>query len=264
MEGAAWDEVGLKKVDEYTIDIILQNPVEEASFYVPYNLSGNWIVYKPLYEASKKFYNEDGAEVATEEEASKVTTTYCTTIEETMGFGPYKLTYFELDKQFTLERNDAWYGYSDDKHKGQYQTDRIVYTVIGEQATQLLSFLAGEVDTVGLQAQDMEKYASSKYIMYTPQSYTTKITFNTDYEKLVAHGTNSQVVVVDEFRKAFAFALDRENFATEYTAAGVAGYGLLNYLYTYNPFTGGLYRDSDPAKEALVNTYNVEFGEGKD
>mgnify|MGYP000847086176 FL=1 len=264
VEGAAWDEVGLKKVDEYTIDIILQNPVEEASFYVPYNLSGNWIVYKPLYEASKKFYNEDGAEVATEEEASKVTTTYCTTIEETMGFGPYKLTYFELDKQFTLERNDAWYGYSDDKHKGQFQTDRIVYTVIGEQATQLLSFLAGEVDTVGLQAQDMEKYASSKYIMYTPQSYTTKITFNTDYEKLVAHGTNSQVVVVDEFRKAFAFALDRENFATEYTAAGVAGYGMLNYLYTYNPFTGGLYRDSDPAKEALVNTYNVEFGEGKD
>ena len=46
MEGAPWDEVGLKKVDDYTIDIILEAPVAEASFYVPYNLSGNWLVNK--------------------------------------------------------------------------------------------------------------------------------------------------------------------------------------------------------------------------
>ena len=262
--GAPWEEVGLKKVDDYTIDIILEKKVEEASFYMPYNLSSTWLVYKPLYEARKSFFNEDGAEVATEEEASKVTTDYCTTIETTMGYGPYKLTYFELDKQFTLERNDSWYGYSDGKHTGQYQTDRVVYTVIGEQATRLLAFLAGELDTVGLQAQDMEKYASSKYISYEPQSFTTKITFNTDYEKLVSHGTNSQVVVVDEFRQAFAYALDREHFATAYTAAGSAGYGMLNYLYTYNPFTGAIYRDSAPAKEALVRLYGVEYGEGKD
>ncbi|NLW21226.1 MAG: hypothetical protein GXY84_07650 [Clostridiales bacterium] len=264
MSGATWDEVGLKKVDDYTIDIILEKKVEEASFYMPYNMSSNWLVYEPLYEASKKFFDADGAEVATEEEAASVTTDYQTTIEKTMGYGPYKLTYFELDKQFTLERNDTWYGYSDGRHLGQYQTDRIVYTVIAEQATRLLAFLAGELDTVGLQSQDMEKYASSKYISYEPQSFTTKITFNTDYEKLLSHGTNSQVVVVDEFRQAFAFALDREHFATAYTAAGSAGYGMLNYLYTYNPFTGAIYRDSDPAKEALVNTYGVTFGEGKD
>ena len=263
-ENVVWDDVGLKKVDEYTIDIILQNPVEEASFYVPYNLSSNWLVYKPLYEECKTFYDADGKEVDSEEAADKVTTTYCTTLDTTIGYGPYKLTYFELDKQFTLERNEGWYGYHDGKHLGQLQTDRIVFTVIAEQATRLLSFLAGDLDSVDLQSQDMEKYASSQYIMYTPESYTTKITFNLNYEKLLEHGTNSQVVVIDEFRQAFAFALDRENFATEYTAAHVAGYGLLNYLYTYNPFTGGLYRDSEPAKQALTNIYGVEFGEGKD
>lgn len=260
----SWDEVGLKKVDDYTIDIILEKRVEEASFYMPYNLSSTWLVYKPLYEESKKFYDADGAEVADEAQAESIVTDFGTTIEKTMGYGPYKLTYFELDKQFTLERNEAWYGYHDGRHLGQYQTDRIVYTVIAEHNTRLLAFLKGDLDIVSLQAEDMEKYASSQYINYEPQSYTTKITFNTNYEKLLEHGTNSQVVVVDEFRQAFAFALDREHFATAYTASHSAGYGLLNYLYTYNPFTGAIYRDSESAKEALVNTFAVEYGEGKD
>ena len=264
MEGASWDEVGLKKVDDYTIDIILEKRVAEASFYIPYNLSSNWLVYKPLYESCKMFFDADGAAVATEEEAATVTTNYCTSLDTSIGYGPYKLTYFELDKQFTLERNDAWYGYTDGKHVGQYQTDKIVYTVIAEQATRLLAFLAGELDDVGLVAADMEKYASSEYIRYEPQSYTTKISFNTMYDKLLEHGTNSQVVVIDEFRQAFAFALNREEFATAYTAAGSAGYGMLNYQYVYNPFTGALYRDSDPAKDALVTLYGVEYGEGKE
>ena len=264
MEGASWDEVGLKKVDDYTIDIILEKRVAEASFYVPYNLSSNWLVYKPLYESCKMFFDADGAAVATEEEAATVTTNYCTSLDTSIGYGPYKLTYFELDKQFSLERNDAWYGYADGRHVGQYQTDKIVYTVIAEQATRLLAFLAGELDDVGLVAADMEKYASSEYIRYEPQSYTTKISFNTMYDKLLEHGTNSQVVVIDEFRQAFAFALNREEFATAYTAAGSAGYGMLNYQYVYNPFTGALYRDSEPAKDALVTLYGVEYGEGKE
>lgn len=264
MEGASWDDVGLVKVDDYTIDIILEKSVSEPSFYVPYNLSSNWLVYKPLYEECKTFFDANGVEVATEEEAATVTTDYCTSLETSIGYGPYKLTYFELDKQFTLDRNETWYGYSDGKHLGQYQTDTIVYTVIAEQATRLLAFLSGELDTVDLVAADMEKYASSQYISYTPQSYTTKITFNIIYDKLLEHGTNSQIMVIDEFRKAFAFALNREEFATAYTAAGSAGYGLLNYLYTYNPFTGALYRDSDAAKDALVTLYGVKYGEGED
>ena len=146
----SWDSVGLKKIDEYTIDIILNKPVEEASFYMPYNLSGTWLVYKPLYEECKTFYDASGAEVDSEDKADKVTTDYCTAPEKSIGYGPYKLTYFELDKQFTLERNDNWYGYKSGKNAGQYQTDRIVYTVIAEQATRLLAFLKGELDEVGL------------------------------------------------------------------------------------------------------------------
>jgi ABC-type transport system substrate-binding protein len=258
-----WDEVGLKKIDDYTIDFILEAPVAEPAFYVPYNLSGSFLVKKDLYEACKTFY-KDGAEVATEEEADEVKSDYCRSLEKTVSYGPYMLTSFQLDKEYTLSRNENWFGYHDGKHLGQYQTDNIVVSVIADHATALLAFEKGEVDGVSLQNEDMDKYASSAYIHYTPQSYTTKLTWNTDYSKLVEHGTNSQIMVVDEFRKAFAFALDANDFATAYTAAGTAGYGMLNYMYCYNPFTGEAYRDSEPAKKALVELFDMEYGEGKD
>ncbi|MCH5286364.1 MAG: hypothetical protein J1E43_03000 [Christensenellaceae bacterium] len=258
-----WDEVGLKKIDEYTIDLILVNPMEEASFYLPYNLSSNWLVYQPLYEECKSFFDADGKQVATEEEAATVTTDYCRSLEKTIGYGPYKLTYFELDKQITFERNDEWYGYRDGKHTGMFQMDRYNVTVIPDHATVMMAFLNGEIDGASLQDADMETYASSAYIHYTPQSYTTKLTWNTDYEKLLSRGTNSQIQVIDEFRKGFAFALDRNAFATSFTAAGTAGFGMLNYLYTYDPFTGATYRSSDYAKKALVNTFEVPYGEGE-
>ena len=260
----SFDEVGLVKVDDYTIDIILDAPMAEASFYLPYNLSGTWLVYEPLYEDCKTFYDADGKEVETEEEAETVTTNYCTSLDTTIGYGPYKLTYYELDKQITFERNDEWYGYSDGKHTGMYQTDRIVCQAVKEHATELMMFLKGEIDGSGLQSEDMETYASSDYILYEPQSYTTKISFNTDYAKLLEHGTNSQILVIDEFREAFAFALDRAYFATAYTSAGTAGFGMLNSQYVYDPFLGSIYRDSDAAKIALLNTYGVTYGEGGD
>lgn len=258
-----WEDVGLKKIDDYTIDFVLENPVSEPAFYVPYNLSGNFLVEKEMYEKCKSFF-KDGAPVATEEEADEVTSNYCKTLETSVSYGPYKLSAFELDKEYTLSRNENWYGYKDGKHKGMYQTDNIKVSVIVEHATALLAFEKGEIDGISLANEDMAKYASSKYIKYTPESHTTKITFNTNYESLVNHGTGSQVLVVDEFRKAFAFALDANDFATKYTAAGQGGFGLLNYMYCYDPFTGALYRDSEYAKDALVKLFEMEYGEGKD
>lgn len=260
----AWEDVGLIKVDDYTIDLVLEKPVEESAFYMPYNLGSNWLVYKPLYEECKTFFDANGKEVETEEEAATVSTDYCKSLEKTIGYGPYKMTYFELDKQISFERNEEWYGYRDGKHIGQYQADNYSITVIGDHATQIMAFEAGQIDGVGLQSDDMEKYASSAYIQYEPQSYTTKVTFNTNYDKLLSRGTGSQILVIDEFRQAFALCIDRQHFATAFTAAGTAGFGLLNYQYVYNPFTGEAYRDSEGAKEAMVSLYGMTYGEGSD
>ena len=261
----SWDQVGFKAVDEYTIDFILANPVQEPAFYLPYNLSSSYLVYEPLYEACKTFYDAEGKEVKTEAEAETVTTRYNCELDKTISYGPYKLTAFELDKEYTLSRNEEWYGYKDGKHLGQFQTDEIRVRVISEHATAMLAFEKGEIDGISLQSEDMDKYGTSKYVQYGPNNgYTTKLSFNTNYEKLLSRGTNSQILVVDEFRQAFAYCMDRKEFASAYTAAGTAGLGLINEIYCYNPFTGDTYRSNEHAKAGLLKVYDVTYGEGGD
>ena len=257
-----WDEVGIKVVSEYEFLIVTANPVSEPDFYMPYNLSSTWIVKKDLYEACQTWYDKDGNVVpAGSANAVSITSTYCTTIDKSVSFGPYDFTYLELDKQLTFERNETWFGYSDGKHLGQYQADKISCQVISEHKTALQAFLAGEIDGIGLQSADMEIYGASDRLLYTPESYTTKLTFNTDEAKLKAIGGNADVLTIAEFREAFSLAIDREAFCAAFTASHVPGYGLLNYMYCYNPFTGELYRDSDAAKKALVDLYGIDIDE---
>ena len=262
-KAATWEDVGFKKIDDYTIDFILVNPVEEPAFYVPYNLSSAYLVYKPLYESCKSFYDANGAVVANEEDADSVTTVYCRSLENSISYGPYKLTSFELDKEYTLSRNENWWGYHDGKHLGQYQLDVYNVKVIAEHATAMMAFEKGEIDGIALDSDDMEKYGTSSYVKYGPNNgYTTKLSFNLDYEKDLSRGTNSQVLVIDEFRHAFGICYDRKEFATAFTAAGTAGFGLLNELYCYNPFTGESYRANDYAKAGLLKVFDITYGEG--
>ena len=261
----SFDEVGIKALDEYTLLLVTASPVAEAEFYMPYNLSSAWLVKQDLYESCQTWFDAAGNVVkAGAANAASISNDYCTTIDKTASYGPYNFTYYELDKQLTFERNDNWYGYSDGKHYGQYQTDKISCQVISEHKTALQSFLAGNIDGIGLDSTDMETYASSDRLLYTPESYTTKISFNTNKEKLEAIGGNAVILTIKDFREAFSLALDREKFCAEYTASHEPGFGLLNYMYCYNPFTGELYRDSEFAKKAIVDLYDLEYGAGKE
>ena len=260
----SFDEVGLVKVDDYTLVYITIAPTEEAAFYVPYNLSSTWLVHKATFEASKIYSDAEGNVVDSYEAAAKVESKYFTTLEGTISYGPYKMTVFQDGKSIVFERNDNWYGYSDGKHLGQFQTDIIDVAVISDDKTALQVFLQGDLAGKGLLAEYFEDYSSSDRLVYTPESYTTKLTFNTNYESLVALGGNQQLLSVLAFRKAFGLAVDKEAFASGYTSAGEAGFGLLNYQYCYDPFSGALYRDSEHAMKALVDYYGIEYGEGKD
>lgn len=254
-----WDEVGFFKTGDYEIVMVTINPTADPNYYVPYNLSSAYLVKPDLWEACKKYFNSEKKEVSKDsDDIASITTTYGTSVETSASFGPYKMTFFQADKQITFERNDQWYGYSDGNHKGQYQTDKISIQVLSKHETQLLAFLNGEVDGVGLQSDDMKNYGTSPYIRYTPQSYTTKLTFNTDLESLAKRGT--QILANENFRHAYSLALDRAKFASSYTSAGVAGYGLLNKMYIYDPFSGASYRDTEGAMGALVGLYGLKFG----
>lgn len=258
-----WSKVGILKAGEYGLVFITTAPIADPEFYVPYNLTSTYLVYEPLWEACKRYFDKDGNLVSAEsDKIASITTSYSTSLETSMSYGPYNLTYFEPDKQITLQRNTFWHGYSDGKHLGQYQADEISCQVISNQSTALLAFLKGDLDTISLSAADIEKYAASDYIRFIPQTYTTKLSFNTDAEALAQRG--SQILSNPNFRRGFSLAIDRTRFSAAYTSAGAPGYGLLNQMYIYDPYTNASYRDSDPAKNALVQLYGLTFGENGD
>ena len=261
----SWDNVGFLKTGEYELVMIVTAPIENPNYYVPYNLSATYLVYEELWESCKRYWDADGNEVDADSDAiATITTNYGTSKDTTMSYGPYVMSYFELDKQYTLDRNENWYGYSDGNHLGQYQTDRISVQVIADHATALMAFEAGEIMGVGLQAEDMEKYGSSDYLHYTPESYTTKLTFNTNVDSLTSHGTGSQVLANPLLRMAFSLAIDRATFCSSFTAGHLPGFGLLNTMYVYDPFSGAAYRDTDGAKDAIVQLYGLTYGDDGD
>lgn len=246
-EEVSFDTVGLIKSGEYELTLVLANPITD--FYLHYALTSNWLVYEDLYEANKK------------ETGDIIKTTYGTSVDTYMSYGPYKLTEFQVDKQITMEKNDKWYGYTDGNHEGQFQTTKISTQIVEAQATALQLFLQGQLDEVSLVADDMTTYRTSDYIVFTPQTYTSKITFNSDKAALQGRessGINKTILSYPEFRKGLSLAIDRTEFASQCTATHKAGYGILNYNYVADPETGELYRNTPQAEQALCNYYGVD------
>ena len=245
--GVEWKNVGLVKNDDYTITLILAQPT--TLFYAEYDLAGNWILKKDLYEAGKK------------KTGDIVKSSYGTSKESYASFGPYKIEEYQADKEMILSKNDKWYGWSDGKHTGQYMTTGIYVQYIDKPSTDLSLFLQGKLDLVGLSTTDLEKYGNSDYIMYSPQSYTYKFSLNSDFKTLKAEetpGINHTILSYRDFRHAISLSLDRSTFVTTCFAGSDPGYGLLNYLYVADAATDELYRNTNQAKEALCRFYGTK------
>lgn len=251
----AWETVGLQKTGDYEITLFLDKPL--TGFYLFYNLGGNWIVKEDLYEANKR--KQEGSEL--------VSSNYMTNVETTISYGPFKLVQYQDDKVIELVKNDTWYGYTDGRHEGRYQVNRIFTQIIKENATQLQMFLSGQIDSVGLSSDQVGDYRGSDYIYYTLSQFTGNLFMQADKAKLEARqedGINKTILTIKEFRKGLAWSIDRKDFAASTTASSSAGFGLLNSRYIADVDNIIPYRNFDQAKETLLKVYGLEYGEGKD
>ncbi len=259
----SYDTVGLYKSGDYQITMVLGKSL--TGFNLLYSLTSNWIVYEDLYEANLK------------QTGDAWTSTYNTSVETTKSYGPYKLTAFQKDKQLRLERNDAWYGYTDGQHEyvdptdgktySMYMTTAIDTQVVDESSTRLLMFLKGQLMTYGLQAEDMATYRSSKYVHATPSETIFFMILNGNKAAIEEREANDgfdtskydlQTLTLTSFRKAVAVTYDKELFASTISPSRSGGYGLIGSAYLYDPETGARYRDTDQAKKALCDFYSVD------
>ena len=255
---ADWDSVGIFVGDtEYELVIVLDKPIEllkedkSLSYLAAYQLSGLPLVHEKTYEANK---------VKPIEGSTLWTTTYYTSKESTISWGPYKLASFQDGKEYVLERNDKWFGYKDDMYADYYQTDRIVCETVAEYNTQLMMFNAGEIDGVGIDVSVATDYKNSARAYFTPDDFVGSLQIQSDETALAkreSEGVNKTILANVKFRKALSLSIDRAAYNNQCTTSSLAGYGIFNSMHYYDVANGGAYRNTDPAKEVLCKVYAV-------
>ena len=255
--------VGVYKTGEYQITLVLAKSL--AGFDLLYNLTGNWIVEPTLYDACLT-------------EAEGVwSSTYNTSVETTLSYGPYKMVSYQTDKAMRFEKNENWYGYTDGNHRyvdptdgmiyDMYQTTAIDTQVVGEAATRKMMFLKGELMGYGLQAEDFATYRQSEYCHATPSETIFFLILNGHMESITNRENSAdfdkatqdlETMSLKSFHQAMGLTYDKDLFAATISPARSGGFGIIGTNYIYDPETGAKYRDTDQAKQVLCDFYAVD------
>ena len=241
--------------------VVLDSPLDllkedgSLSYKAAYNFSSLPLVKKDLYEANKH---------EPQEGSTLWTSTYNSSVESSASWGPYELTYFQAGKQYILERNENWYGYTSGQYEGQYETDRIVCETVKDWNTAWLMFQKGEVDTIGIDVSIADEYKNSSRAVFTPDDFVGSMQLQSSKESLIerqSEGVNKTILSYVDFRKALSLGINRDEYNATCSTASKAGFGLFNSMHYYDVANGGVYRNEDVAKQVLCDVYGVNVSD---
>lgn len=186
-------ELGIKIIDDYTLEIEWSHPMTEGLF----------LLALPMYfPMNQKAYEEIGA-AEYGKEADKMVTN-----------GAYKLTEWTHDDHMMMEKWDEYYNASNIK------IPKVKLVMIGDTNTRLNAFTTGEIDLCNIyseqiaQVKDKDENAIRSYI----DGGSWYLGFNMDNEYLANIN----------LRKALAFSIDTQSLLDNVIADGsVAADGLV-------------------------------------
>lgn len=222
-----WDEVGVKVVDDYTLEVTLEQPTPYALFLFSFGT---------LAPINQRFYEAVGADLYSTEAQY-----FCTN-------GPFALTEWSHNDKIVMQKNDAWHGAAD------VEVEEIDWKIITDANAALSSFLAGDLDMVGLGTGELIKQATAAGA--TIQSYTDGSAF------YIYFNNNDQYLSNVNLRRALFNAIDAQKGIdtvwqndnepmTSFTAPGVSATDGTSFAGK----VGELYapsRDQEKAKEYLA------------
>lgn len=223
----AWDEVGVKVVDDYTLEVTMEQPTPYALFLFSFGT---------LAPINQRFYEAVGADLYSTEAQY-----FCTN-------GPFALTEWSHNDKIVMQKNDAWHGAAD------VEVEEIDWKIIIDANAALSSFLAGDLDMVGLGTGELIKQAEAAGA--TIQSYTDGTSF------YIYFNNNDQYLSNVNLRRALFNAIDEQKEIdtvwqndnepmTSFTAPGVSATDGTSFAGK----VGELYapsRDQEKAKEYLA------------
>ncbi|MDE6584532.1 MAG: hypothetical protein K2K15_03930, partial [Anaeroplasmataceae bacterium] len=251
-KGFTFDKVGMfvDPNDEYAFYMVLAKPA--FGFYYIYGLS-SWLVKVDAYKAG----------LTTNPVTGLTTTNYNSSVETTHSTGPYKLSLFQIDKELDYVRNDNWFGYSDSRFDCLYQTSAITQQFVTESSTRKEMFLKGELISYGLQAADYSDYGQSDWFYTSPGStlfFMILSANETALENVQKNlvGENKTIICNEDFRHAMSLAFNKQEFSQTISPSRTPAFSVVGAYDIWNPTTGEKYRDTQIAKEAIVEFYGYE------
>ncbi|RDY25458.1 hypothetical protein CHL78_018065 [Romboutsia weinsteinii] len=130
LEGGSLDDVGVKAVDDHTLEVKLTRPV---SYF------DKLMSFTSFYPQNQKVVEEQGDK-------------YGTTLESVVYNGPFTLTTWKMEDQYALTKNPNYWDASTVK------LDKVNVKITKDTNTDVNLYEGGEIDMVGLSAEFVEKY----------------------------------------------------------------------------------------------------------
>ena len=167
----AAEEVGVKAVDERTLEVHLKNPTPYFLYLTTLSM------YFPLNEA---FVTEQGD-------------SYGIKAENMIYCGPYTITNYDPAVGTTLKKNETYWDAAN------VSIPNVQVKIIKDAASALNTYQSGQLDKVNLSSSDVAKYESDPEFHTMSEFRVTYLQFNTEDPDL----SNLNI------RKALGYAIDR-------------------------------------------------------
>lgn len=129
-----WSEVGVKVIDDYTLEVTLDNPLPYAT---------DLFAFPTLAPINQKFYEEVGADK------------YATDAEYFCCNGMYELTEWSHNSQIVFQKREEYW------NAAEVGPDKIVYKIITDSQAGLNSYLSREIDYTDLDSGEVVQQAEA-------------------------------------------------------------------------------------------------------
>ncbi|MDO5089719.1 MAG: peptide ABC transporter substrate-binding protein [Leptotrichiaceae bacterium] len=211
------EKVRIKALDDYTLEFKIKNPT-------PYLLS--LLSFPTYYPANEKFVKEAGQE-------------YMTTVEKSMGNGPYILKEWTPESNMVLVKNENYW------NKGNIHMNKLDLKMISDEAALKNAFKNKELDISDISGTLVADFQGNKELVSYVKGSIRFLKFNLK-EKLTSNR---------KIREALSLAIDRDELSQNVATGSFRpakgfvpeGYGKLGNK-DFREANGDLYEKYNPEK----------------
>jgi oligopeptide transport system substrate-binding protein len=223
-----WEDVGLKKIDDRTLEITLASDYSKVEVMRHFATQGCSPVYEPLFEAGMN--------------SGRTETTYGSELSQIISCGSFSLTEWVKGSEYRFEKNENYV------RADLIKLDGIAYRTIEDKGTQQQMFDAGELDSTLLDTAGIAKYSEDPRFTPAGSAYIRMM-------DICDTNPDRPILANENFKKALFYGIDRV------TIAKLAGKMPATWVVPHTSVAyadGTAFRHLDIANEYLPENYGYD------